>query len=281
MSNYLEMEAHRRSYLPVCACNIVIACLSVAFALWIVVATYLTEFSISAGERFLVVSGFSCAAIVFHCNFMITGGRGLWLKVSIGILILCLLIVVPAMGYQPNFLVYAFAISFPLLGLLSFNSNRHRQFYIEFREFRRQRASVHQYGGGEVGRFAIDVNSNVRRKNKISKREIAINNRLRDQAEKAAALDSEGLVIRRFFYLFLLVFLTSAIGYWCYLIYAGLVSEVVAETHRFIRQRNYSAVNDFGLYWLTMFFHLLAVGLFAVVLKLVLLLRKLDSGKYP
>jgi hypothetical protein len=72
----------------------------------------LTEFSISAGERFLVVSGFSCAAIVFHCNSMITGGRGLWLKVSIGILILFLLIVVPAIGYQPNFLVYAFAIFF-------------------------------------------------------------------------------------------------------------------------------------------------------------------------
>lgn len=145
MSNYLEMEIYRRAYLPICACNSVIGWCSAMHTLWIFSTVYLRGYAVLDMPRLLVVLVFLCCAGVFHCNFMITGGRAIWLKASVGILLISLVTAITAMLYQPNWLMHTLVACSSLLGLMIFNSKRHRQFYSRFRAFRCQRAMERTY----------------------------------------------------------------------------------------------------------------------------------------
>lgn len=276
MSDYFESEAHRRSYFPLCAYNIVVSCLSVGFSLWVVVSFYRVGCPILKMEGCLTALCFLWVATVFHCNFMITTGSVLWLRISIGILIGCLLIVVPAIGYQQNSLVYALAGFFPLLGLLSFNSNRHRQFCRDFRDFRHQRASA-QKDGGESARIVLGISSLAKRQNKTSKRETAITNRLRDQAEKAAVRRRQAK--NKVTYPIAAVLVLALIALLGYSIYDSLMSGVVFLGGKGGPIQRYSVVTQPGLYWFAISLYAVMVVMGVVGLRLMLFFYKLEALK--
>ncbi|WP_371318751.1 hypothetical protein [Pseudomonas gingeri] len=82
--------------------------------------------------------------VVVHCNFMVVRGRPQWVWGVVGVLVVCLLGVLPTIEDRPHKVIYALAVLFPLLGLLLLNSQRHREMRSKLVDIRHQREALKQ-----------------------------------------------------------------------------------------------------------------------------------------
>lgn len=274
MSNYLEMETHRRSYLPICAWNIMITIFSVFLALRMVDLMYTAEFSTPVVRQTLWVMGCSCAVIIFHSNFMITGGRAIWLKISVGILVMCVVTVLPAVAYKLGPLVYIGAIFLPVLGLISFGSHLQQKFHKEFLEFRQQRFISFQHDRRGPGDRGLAQKRKVRRKAKALKDESTAHGGRNAQMARVSLGRSFLIVVVKLGGSACATFCLAMIGGGCHLIYKGFVTGVVVGSSRRGPLPRYSFDDAPWMYGSSMFMLFFGLGLFTLILRLLVLLYK-------
>lgn len=271
MAESFEFEAYRRSYLPLCACNAVISLLSVGMAARVAFTVYFPESPIINMERFVVWLGLLCAGLVFSFNFLISTGRKLWLRLSIGTLLVCLVIVIPAVAFEVGRFVYVIALFFPVLGLLSFNSRLHRSFCKTFAEYSAGANEARVECGANHGRKKRS-SLRIQRRKRASRREIAISNRNRDLAEKIAAHKRRRL--DRVFYRIDTVVVGLLMCTAGFMIYDSISSGYVLAGGRGHPIVRFSLANQPGMFWfyISLYAFLIVVG--GVFLRVMHLLTK-------
>lgn len=247
MTDYMAMEKYRREYFPICALNIFIGFLSVACLLAVVKDTYLRELPAPQAVQYLQILGWSLVVMILCCNIMISQGYSFWLLGAVAGLVICLLGALCAIVYRPDIPLYVLSILFPLLGFLLFNSKRHRVFFKRFVEFRHERAlarqqlaALHQLDGRAVFRAR-------RRDVRLAKA------RKKTPADPATARRESLEVTTPDLWVFWIVAvsLVFIIGGFSYLIYDGLVSEVITDSRRYGPRRTYTLANEPEMYWFT------------------------------
>jgi hypothetical protein len=274
MSDYLKMELYRRAYLPMCALNIILAYISVGFALWVSAETYLSGMSKSNLMTVFEVVGYASAAIIFHCNFMISSGGIFWLKAAAGVLIVCLMIALPSIAYGADWLIYVIAILFPVLGLLSLGSNRHRKFCSDFMDLRRLRAASALYNDAKALRGGKRNNSRRRYEANSLAEKVSVHVKSKSQVQaRVRYLISIRILIRLGCTIFAGL---SVLMIWsaARLIYNGLATGVVVGSSRYGPLPYYSISQAPWAYGLSMLMLVFAIFLFLLVLKLSILFIK-------
>jgi hypothetical protein len=281
MADYFKMEQCRRHYLPMCACNILISCLSVGFALWVGTAVYLVYFPAAQVERFLLLVGFGFLALIFHCNFMIAGGSGVWLKIALAILVFCIITVLVAIALGASFLNGALAVFFPLSGLLFFNRKRHKECCLRFAKLRCQLEHLSREGGSKVitSKFGPIDDGSSGLKKKTSKRETALHNQLRDRAKKSTAFKKKNSMVRKLGSSICAFVLVSITGCGLYLVcesFGSGVASLGGKTGPVVR---YSVASNPGMYWFAMSVYASTVMIGVVGLRVQFFFRKLERGE--
>lgn len=276
MTDYFEFETFRRGYISLCMYNSVVSCFSVGIAVWTVLFVYFPGAVALNNERMAVWLSGSGVLLVLLCNFMIATGHALWLRVSVGLLVLCLVIVIPSKGGGVGLLTYSISIVLPLLGLISFNSRLHRRFYSGFREFRMLRAQA-SVGSVVGGKFGYGTNSTRVGGRGISRREIAESNRRRDLEEKVAARKRQ--TRNKVTYPIgasLVLFFIGAMGY---LIYDGFASGYILLGGRGQPYTRYTLSEQPGGFWFGITMYTICIMLSIAGLWLMHLMYKMEARK--
>jgi hypothetical protein len=276
MTDYLEFETYRRSYMPLCACNTIVSCLSVGVALWLLFFIYFPGLVILSSERLIVWLSTFGFFLILICNCMIATGHGLWLRISVGLLVLCLIIVIPSVVFQVGLVIYSVSIILPVLGLLSFNSRLHRGFYKGFIAFHtlRIQAGLESYAGAKK---SYGVNSKSTSGSKISKREVAMINRRRFLEEKNAAQKRRARSKVTYpIGALLMIFLIGGFGY---LIYEAFERGYVLFGGRGRPVERYSREGQAGLFWYGIVLYSICIVMGFVALRVMFALFKMDNRR--
>ncbi|MBC3362893.1 hypothetical protein [Pseudomonas sp. SWRI154] len=138
----LSLPRFLARYFPTFMGGIFAALFSLACAIPLVSASYFAGASLDEQVTWSMLGGMAITMVVVHCNFMVVRGRPQWVWGLVGVLVLCLLAVLPTIEDRPHKVIYALALLFPLLGLLLLNSKRHREMRSKLVEIRRQRESL-------------------------------------------------------------------------------------------------------------------------------------------
>jgi hypothetical protein len=117
---------------------------SLVFGTLLIASSYFPDASLADSTKYSFLSGMGLTLVVSHCHFMVARGRPQWIWPVATILVVLLVLVVPTIAYRPHKLIYFLAVLFPLLGLLLFNSKRHREMRARLVEIRRQRGLIQQ-----------------------------------------------------------------------------------------------------------------------------------------
>ncbi|WP_371319295.1 hypothetical protein [Pseudomonas gingeri] len=131
-------------YFPTFIGGIFSALFSLACAIPLVAMSYFAEASLGEQATWSVLGGAALTMVVVHCNFMVVRGRPQWVWGVVGVLVVCLLGVLPTIEDRPHKVIYALAVLFPLLGLLLLNSKRHREMRSKLVDIRHQREALKQ-----------------------------------------------------------------------------------------------------------------------------------------
>ncbi|NWB97206.1 hypothetical protein HX882_15000 [Pseudomonas gingeri] len=131
-------------YFPTFIGGIFSALFSLACAIPLVAMSYFAEASLGVQATGSVLGGAALTMVVVHCNFMVVRGRPQWVWGVVGVLVVCLLGVLPTIEDRPHKVIYALAVLFPLLGLLLLNSKRHREMRSKLVDIRHQREALKQ-----------------------------------------------------------------------------------------------------------------------------------------
>lgn len=131
-------------YLPTFIGGIFAVLFSVGCAVPLLVTFYLSGASVGEQATWSVLGGSAVTLVAVHCNFMVMRGRPRWVWGLVGVLVLCLLSVLPTIEGRPHKVIYVMAVLFPLLGLLLLNSKRHREMRGKLVDIRHQRERLSQ-----------------------------------------------------------------------------------------------------------------------------------------
>lgn len=273
MLDYFEFETYRRSYISLCAYNSVVSSFSAGVAVWVVLFVYFPGAVVLGSERLVVWLSVFGILLVFLCNFMIATGHVLWLRVSVGLLVLCLVVMIPSAGFQVGLVTYSISIALPLMGLLSFNSRLHRRFYNDFKEFRTQRISAGVKNA--PGTNIYGVKSKSISSNRVSKRETAIKNRCRALEEKIAAQKRRAR--SKITYPIGALLGISFIGCCSYLIYEAFERGYILLGGRGSPVERYSREGQTGLFWYGIVLYSLLIAMGFAGLRLMYALFKMDN----
>ena len=104
--------------------------------------SYMPSLSMADNAKYSFLAGIALTLIIVHCNFMIARGHPQWTWPVVVLLGVCFLSVLPTLNDQPNAVMYALSLLFPLLGLLLFNSKRHREMRQKLVEVRHLREAI-------------------------------------------------------------------------------------------------------------------------------------------
>lgn len=142
---YWDFLAFLRRYFPSFISSIFMCIFSIALA---TVQVFQTHFSHDSQRASYMVGFLLVASTVLTLGgFMLSRGR-LWATwILVAVLVACMLVVlssVPVRTHAPHLITYVLSLIFPLLGLLSLNSERSRELRRQFVYNRSMRASIRQ-----------------------------------------------------------------------------------------------------------------------------------------
>ncbi|WP_248796046.1 hypothetical protein [Pseudomonas sp. MWU13-2105] len=115
---------------------------SLACAIPLMTDFYFPDTSLGEQATWSMLGGMAITLVVVHCNFMLVRGRPQWVWGLAGVLVVCLLGVLPTIEDHPHKVIHALAVLFPLLGLLLLNSRRHREMRSKLVDIRHQREAL-------------------------------------------------------------------------------------------------------------------------------------------
>jgi len=138
----LSLPRFLARYFPTFIGGIFAALFSLGCAIPLAAAFYFAGASLGERATWSVLGGSAVTMVVVHCNFMVVRGRPQWVWGLVGVLVLCLLGVLPTIEDRPHRVIYTLAVLFPLLGLLLLNSKRHREMRSKLVDIRHQREAL-------------------------------------------------------------------------------------------------------------------------------------------
>ncbi|EJM66048.1 hypothetical protein PMI30_02934 [Pseudomonas sp. GM50] len=144
MSEQLTLKAFFRRYFLAFLGGIFAAYFSLAFAVALSFVTYFQNAPLADSGLYIFLAGAALTLLVVHSNFMIVRGRPWWVWVVAGVLVACLLFVLPMIHYAPPRAIYVLALLSPLLGLLFLNSNGQREMRSKLVDIRHERERMKQ-----------------------------------------------------------------------------------------------------------------------------------------
>ncbi|WP_460148158.1 hypothetical protein [Pseudomonas sp. S2_A02] len=140
----LSLPRFLAHYFPTFIGGIFAALFSLACAIPLMAASYFAGASVGEQATWSMVGGAAVTMVVVHCNFMVVRGKPQWVWGLVGVLVLCLLGVLPTIVDHPHKVIYVLAVLFPLSGLLLLNSKRHREMRNRLVEIRHERQRIKQ-----------------------------------------------------------------------------------------------------------------------------------------
>lgn len=190
------------------------------------------------------------------CCVNILRGRPSWVGGMVFLFFLHLLFAAPTIVHDPHLGLHVLTLVSPLIGLYCLNTIRYRAML--------QAAET-------VG---LEKAAGSQTKLKTSRRQTAINHRLRAKSEKPYAISEVVFTIINWggwalSLLFVIIMLVKL-----YVVYGGLSDGVVVGANRFGPPKSYSFVDQPWMYGLSMGLHLLTIGICALFLRVMLMLRK-------
>lgn len=236
--------------------SVFLGMISCAFVLVLAIGTYFERSDLDLVLRWMFAVILMASAVQTFFCFKILRGYTRWAGGMVFLFISHFIISVPAITYNPNFGLYAIALSLPLLGLYCLNSERYRAMLEAAKRIRLERTEGPQP------------------KLKTSRRQTAINNRLRAKSEKPFVRAEVGTTIIKWILWALTIFFIFGMVVKLFLIYEGLVTGVVVSASRYGPPKSYSFADDPWLFGVSMLLHLLVIGVCGLFLKLMLLLRE-------
>ncbi|AKS06687.1 hypothetical protein [Pseudomonas trivialis] len=129
-------------YFPVFMGAIFAAVFSLVFAVPLIFDSYFPRLPMDDNLKYSFLGGLALTWGIVHCNFMIARGRPQWVWPLVSLLALCVLAILPTIGFDPHPLSYGLSLFFPLLGLLLLNSKRHREMRQKLLEIRHLREAI-------------------------------------------------------------------------------------------------------------------------------------------
>lgn len=144
MSELLTLKAFFRRYFLAFLGGIFAAYFSLAFAIALSFVTYFQNVPLADSGLYIFLGGAALTLLVVHSNFMIMRGRPRWVWMVVGVLVACLLFVLPMIHYTPPRTIYVLALLSPLLGLLFLNSNGQREMRSKLVDIRHERERIKQ-----------------------------------------------------------------------------------------------------------------------------------------
>ncbi|WP_454833816.1 hypothetical protein [Pseudomonas lini] len=144
MSEQLTLKAFFRRYFLAFLGGIFAAYFSLAFAVALSFVTYFKNAPLDDSGLYIFLAGAALTLLVVHSNFMIMRGRPRWVWIVVGVLVACLLFVLPMIHYTPPRAIYVLALLSPLLGLLFLNSNGQREMRSKLVDIRHERERIKQ-----------------------------------------------------------------------------------------------------------------------------------------
>ncbi|KAA8701110.1 hypothetical protein [Pseudomonas proteolytica] len=142
MNQLMTLRDFFRQYFLTFMGGVFAAYFSLALAVALAFVTYFRDVPLAQVGLKIMLVGALLILLTVHSNFMILRGRPSWVWVMVGIYLACLVFVVPMVQYQPHKGLYGLALLFPLLGLLTLNSNVQREMRTKLVGIRRIRQSV-------------------------------------------------------------------------------------------------------------------------------------------
>lgn len=144
-----SMRAFLARYFPTFMLTVLLGCFSASVLLSLAGTTYWRAMAADQRDHYFLLGLVFLIPLLVLGNLLIVRGirRAVWLVA--GYFGVCLLGVVPMLGYHPHQGVYLFGVLLPLLGLLLLNSKRHREMRERLLEIRHQRQRMkppHQRG---------------------------------------------------------------------------------------------------------------------------------------
>jgi hypothetical protein len=123
-SEFLLSPQH---YFPTFMGGMFLSLFSLVTAELLVLDAYFTDVpvEVSAIWLFAVLTGVT--VLICICHFSMVYGRPHWVWVVVAVFLGCLMAVLPTIEHRPHKVLYISGVLFPLLGLLTLNSNRHRE----------------------------------------------------------------------------------------------------------------------------------------------------------
>ncbi|MBS7841390.1 hypothetical protein KFF47_01240 [Pseudomonas fluorescens] len=147
MNELPSIRSFLSTYFPVFMGAIFASIFTLVFTLPVFFDSYMPSLSMADNAKYAFLVGIALTLIIVHCNFMIARGHPQWTWPVVVLLGVCFLSVLPTLNDQPNALMYALSLLFPLLGLLLFNSKRHREMrnkLLEIRNLRQAAIAAHK-----------------------------------------------------------------------------------------------------------------------------------------
>ncbi|WP_460131863.1 hypothetical protein [Pseudomonas sp. S1_E04] len=142
MSELMTLRDFFRHYFLTFLGGVFAAYFSLALAVALAFVTYFRDAPMAQVGLKIMSAGALLILLTVHSNFMILRGRPSWVWVMVGIYVACLLFVVPMVQFQPHKVLYGLALLFPLLGLLTLNSNVQREMRKKLSEIRHLRQAA-------------------------------------------------------------------------------------------------------------------------------------------
>ena len=148
MNELPSIRSFLSTYFPVFMGAIFVCIFTLVLAVPVFFDSYMPSLSMADNAKYSFLAGIALTLVIVHCNFMIARGRPQWIWPLVFLLGVCFLGVLPTLNDQPNGVVYALSLVFPLLGLLLFNSKRHREMrqkLVEVRCLRQAMIAQHKH----------------------------------------------------------------------------------------------------------------------------------------
>jgi hypothetical protein len=257
MCDFEKRWEFRTTHMPVFLLSIFLGILSYSVALILVLDSYFYHESLDWKIKFYIINAVVLSTLQVASGFRILHGHPRWVAGMIVLYALCLIASLPAMFFQKSFAFYSVGLCLPLAGLYCLNSARFRAMLTAAVDLRFDRKSA--------------PNSRIT----MSRREIAIRNRLRDQESKAAAARKRAR--NKITYPIGALVVLLIIGALGYLIYDGFASGYILLGGRGQPVTRYTLSAQPGGFWFGITMYVLCIMLFIAALGVMRLMWKMEA----
>lgn len=258
MCGFEKRLEFRTTHMPTFMLSVFLGILSYSVALLLVVDSYFENADLSWKIKFYFITGLSLSTLQVVSGSMILHGRPRWVVGMIVIYVLCLMASLLAMFFQGSFAFYSLALCIPLLGLYCLNSVSFRSMLAAAAELRSDLKTAAPYA-----------------RIKTSNREAAINNRLRDLKNKAAAKKRRAR--SKITYPIGAIFILLLIGGMTYMIYDGFANGYILLGGRGSPVTRYTLSEQPGGFWYGITIYSLGIVLSIAALGLMRLMYKMEA----